>query len=44
MHPTGNLPHNLPVKKFSKSVKTCQNYGHESVARFLANLVVIQKL
>jgi len=29
-----------PVKKNCKSVKICQNYGHESVARFLAHPVV----
>jgi len=37
---TENLLRNLPMKKFSKSVKTWQNYGHESVAPvFLAHPV-----
>jgi len=31
---TANLPRNLPVKKFLKSDKNWQNYGHESVAPF----------
>jgi len=31
---TANLPRNLQVKKFLKSVKIWQNYGHESVAPF----------
>ena len=31
---TENLPGNLPLKKFYKSVKIWQNYGHESVAPF----------
>ena len=34
MHLTANLPRNLSVKKFCKSVKIWQNYGHESVAPF----------
>jgi len=29
---TANLPSNLPVKKFRKSVKIRQNYGDEYVA------------
>ena len=36
---TANLQRNLPVKKFLKSVKNWQNYGHESVAPFLAHPV-----
>jgi len=36
---TANLPRNLPVQKFCKSVKIWQNYGHESVAPFLAHPV-----
>ena len=31
---TANLPRNLPVKKFLKSVTVWQNYGDESVAPF----------
>jgi len=31
---TANLPRNLAVKKFLKSVKNSHNYGHESVAPF----------
>jgi len=31
---TANLPRNLPVKFFLKSVKNSQNYGHVSVAPF----------
>jgi len=38
---TANLLRNLPVKKFLKSVKNWQNYGHESVAPFLAHPVHI---
>ena len=34
-----NLRRNFPVKTFLKSVKNWQNYGHESVASFLANSV-----
>ena len=34
IHLTANLPRNLPVKFFFKSVKNWQNYGHESVAPF----------
>ena len=34
---TANLPRNLPVKKFIKSVKNWQNYGHESAAPFFAD-------
>ena len=33
---TANLPRNLPVKIFFKSVKNLQNYGHESVAPFFS--------
>ena len=33
-HLTANLPKNLPMKKFLKSVKIWQNYGYESVAPF----------
>jgi len=33
-HLTVNLPRNLAVKKFLKSVKIWLNYGHESVAPF----------
>ena len=39
IHLTANLPRNLPVKKILKSVKIWQNYGHESVAPFLAHPV-----
>ena len=39
MHLTENLPRNLPVEKFCKSVKIWQNYGHESWPRFLAHPV-----
>jgi len=39
IHLTANLPRNLPVEKFLKSVKNWQNYGHESVAPFLAHPV-----
>jgi len=39
IHLTANLPRNLPVKKILKSVKNGQNYGHESVAPFLAHPV-----
>ena len=31
---TSNLPRNLSVKKFGRSVKNHQNYGHEFVASF----------
>ena len=41
MHLTADLPRNLPVKKFSKSVKISQNYGHESVAQFFASTLYI---
>ena len=34
MHLTANLPRNVSVKNFDKSVKIWQNYGHESVAPF----------
>ena len=34
MYLTANLPRNLPVKIFLKSVKNWQNYGHESAAPF----------
>ena len=35
---TANLPRNLPVKNFLKSVKICQNFGYQSVAKvFLAH-------
>ena len=34
MYVTANLPGNLRVKKFLKSVKNWQNYGYESVATF----------
>jgi len=34
MRLTANLPRNLLVKKFCKSVKIWQNYGRESVAPF----------
>ena len=34
IHLTANLLRNVPVKKFCKSVKMWQNYGHESVAPF----------
>jgi len=40
IHLTANLLRNLPVKKILKSVKNWQNYGHESVAPFLAHPVV----
>jgi len=30
-HFTSNLPRNLSVKKFGRSVKNHQNYGHEFV-------------
>jgi len=36
---TVNLLRNLRVKKSCKSVKIWQNYGHESVAPFLAHPV-----
>jgi len=36
---TANSPSNLLVKKILKSVKNWRNYGHESVAPFLAQLV-----
>jgi len=36
---TKNFPKNLPVKTMFKSVKNLQNYGHESVAPFLAHPV-----
>jgi len=39
MHLTANLPRNLSVKKNYKSVKIWQNYGHKSVAPFLAHPV-----
>ena len=29
IHLTANLPRNHPVRKICKSVKICQNYGHE---------------
>jgi len=35
MHLTANLPRNLQVQKFCKSVKIWQNYGQESVAPFV---------
>ena len=38
---TANLPRNLPVKKFLKSVNNWQNYGHDSMAPFLAHPVVL---
>ena len=41
MHLTADLPRNLPVKKFSKSVKISQNYGHESVAQFFSSTLYI---
>ena len=37
MHLTAHLPGNLAVKKIHKSVKNWQNYGHESMAPFLAH-------
>jgi len=37
---TANLPRNIPLKIFLKSGKNWQNYGHESVAPFLAHPVV----
>ena len=43
IHLTANLLGNLPVKKNCKSVKIWQNYGHESVAPFLAHAVVTLK-
>ena len=39
IHLTANLPGNLPVKNCFKSIKNWQNYGHESVAAFLAHPV-----
>jgi len=39
VHLTANLPRNLPAKTISKSVKIWQNYGHDSVTRFLARPV-----
>jgi len=40
IHLTANLPRNLPVRAFLKSVKIWLNYGHESVAPlFLAHPV-----
>ena len=38
MHLTANLPRNLSVKNFLKSVRNWQNYGHESVAPFFGLL------
>jgi len=38
---TANLPRNLLVIKFLKSVKHRQSYGYESVAPFLAHPVYI---
>jgi len=43
IHLTANLLGNLLVKKFYKSVKIWQNYGHESVAPFLAHPVVMTR-
>ena len=41
-HLTANLPGNLLVKNFLKSIKNWQNYGHESVAPlFLAHPVLL---
>jgi len=34
------LPRNFSVKNFFKSVQIWQNYGHESVAAFLAHPVI----
>jgi len=39
IHLTANLPRNPAVTKFLILVKNLQNYGHESVAPFLANPV-----
>jgi len=36
---TANLLRNLPVKENCKSVEIWQNYGHKSVAPFLAHPV-----
>jgi len=38
---TAILPGNFPEKKFFKSVKIWQNYGRESVARFLVHPVYL---
>jgi len=44
IHLTANLAGNLPVKKFLKSVKNRQNYGHESVSPFFGPPCSLTKL
>jgi len=43
VHLTVNLPRNLSVKTFLKSVKIWQNYGHESVAPFFWSTLVYRQ-
>ena len=42
IHLTANLPRNLPLKNFLRSVKNRQNYGHESMATFF--IIIIRLL
>jgi len=44
MRLTAYLPRNLLAKKYSKSFNIWQNYGHDSVAPFLAHPVAHHKL
>ena len=42
IHLIADLPRNLQVKKFLKSVEIWQNYGHESVAPFFWPILYIK--